>query len=69
MKTSSHTPQRHNTTYRVQFNGALVQQHYRKTESMFVCTCFPHTEISLTHWKCYIEAVYFMNGTLKQFTL
>jgi len=59
MKTSSNPPQSHITTYHVQFNGVLVQYHYRKTESRPVCMCLPHTEIPLAHWKCHIEAVYF----------
>jgi len=59
MKTSSSTPPRHIITCRVQFNGVLVQQHYRKSKSMPICTCFLHTEIPLTQWKCHIEAVYF----------
>ena len=58
MKTSSSTPPRHIITC-VQFNGLLVQQHYRKSKSMPICTCFLHTEIPLTQWKCHIEAVYF----------
>jgi len=69
MKTSRNTSQRHITAYCIQFNGALVQQHYRKTESRPVCICFLHTEIPLTHWKCHIETVCFINRTLKQFTL
>ena len=28
----------------------------RKTKSMPICTCFLHTEIPLTQWKCHIEA-------------
>jgi hypothetical protein len=68
VKTSSNTPQRHIITYHVQFNGALVQQHYRKTESRPVCMCFLHTEIPLAHWKCHIEEVCFINSPLKQFT-
>jgi len=68
MKTSRNTPQRHITAYCIQFNGALVQQYYRKTESSSVCMCFPHTEIPLALWKCPIKAVCFINRTLKQFT-
>jgi len=30
MKTSRSTPQKHITTYCIQFNGVLVQQHYKK---------------------------------------
>jgi hypothetical protein len=59
MNISSNTPPPHITTCHVQFTGALVQQHYRKTKSRPVCTCFPHTEIPLTHCRCHIEAVYF----------
>ena len=58
MKTSSSTPPWHIITC-VQFNGLLVEQHYRKSKSMPICTCFLHTEIPLTQWKCHIEAVYF----------
>jgi hypothetical protein len=57
MKTSSNTPPRHIITC-VQFNGALVQQHYRKTKSSPICTCFLDTEITLTQWKCHIATVY-----------
>jgi hypothetical protein len=60
MKTSSNTPSRHITTCHVQFNGVLVQQRYRKNKIRPVCTCFPHTEIPFTQWKCHIEAVYFI---------
>jgi len=69
MKTSSNTLPRHVTAFRVQFNGALLQQRCRETKSRPVCICFPHTEIPLTHWKCHIKAVYFINGTLKKFAL
>ena len=58
MKTSSSTPPWHIITC-VQFNGLLVEQHYRKSKSMPTCTCFLHTEIPLAQWNCHIEAVYF----------
>jgi hypothetical protein len=54
-KTSSNVPARHITACCVQFNGALVQQHYIKNRSVF--KCFLHAEIPLTQWKCHIEAV------------
>ena len=59
MKTSSKTPPRHIITCRVQFNGVLVRQNYRKTKSRPICTCSPLTEIPLTQWKCHTEEVYF----------
>jgi hypothetical protein len=59
MKTSTTTLPRHIITCRVQFNGVLVQQYYRKTKSRPICTCLPHNEIPLTQWKCHFEAVYF----------
>ena len=65
MKTSSSTPPRHIITC-VQFNGLLVQQHYRKSKSMPICTCFRHTEFPLTQWKCHIEAVYFKKQDIYQ---
>src|SRR5215469_7705329 len=58
MKTSSNTAPRHIITCCVQFNAVLVQQHYTKTNSKPICTCFPFTEIPLTQRKCHIEAVY-----------
>jgi hypothetical protein len=59
MQTGSNTPPQHIITCHVQFNGALVQQHYRKTKRRPICTCFLHTEIPLARWKCHIEVVYF----------
>jgi hypothetical protein len=31
-----------------------------KTKIRSVCTCFPHTEIPFTQWKCHTEAGYFI---------
>jgi uncharacterized Zn-finger protein len=61
MKTSSNTPPRHFITCCIQFNGALVQQCYRKTKSSPVCTCLLDTEIPLTQWKSHIATVYLKN--------